>query len=133
MGLNYEKEIAKFIHANKFRQQRKHRTIKFKYLILIGLVGVFTVGGLAVWGLVSISQSVIAAVSTNSLKEKGTEIANSVGNISDKPITTKECINTLVDMVSPEKWLTVSLAKNVSTIKESCSGSQKPMEEQIRI
>lgn len=133
MGLNYRKDLPKYIYSNKFRHHRKNRTIKFKYLILIGLVGVFTVGGLAVWGLVSISQSVIAAVSTNSLKEKGTELASTVGNIADKPITTKECINTLVDMVSPEKWLTVSLAKNVSIIKDSCSGSLKSTDEKVTI
>lgn len=121
----------------QFKKPKLFRYAKYAALALV--LFVLTVGGLAVWGLVSavkyagglaqnapVAESIAqgeeklreaweqpAAVTIEESKAKLTRLAN-------QPLTTEACLKRLSGLLLPSTWLTTPVAANWQNVKEAC-------------
>lgn len=121
----------------QFKKPKLFRYAKYAALALV--LFVLTVGGLAVWGLVSavkyaggLAQNAPIAEQISRGEEKlrsaweqpaAVSIAESkakLAQLANQPLTTEACLKRITGLLAPTTWLTVPLAAQWENVKEAC-------------
>jgi hypothetical protein len=123
------------------RHEQKPKFFRYaKYAAVAGVVSVFLLGGLLIWGTVAavnyagdFLRGRPPAVSM--LAEEGEKLREALSRPADeqlaqgkakaaemlnKPLTTEACLNKLTGALNPATWLTVPLAAHWQKVREAC-------------
>ena len=141
----YDKSGREIFRENRkgyrsYGQFKKPKLFRYaKYAALALVLFVLTVGGLAVWGVVSavkyaggLAQNAPIAEQINQGEEKLREAWSQpaavtieesrakLANLANQPITTEACLKRLSGLLAPSTWLTVPMADQWQNLKEAC-------------
>lgn len=110
-----------------YSYRKKERWKKgIKYVALFSIVTILLGTGLAIWGSVKAIHHISQSVQKQLAEEELWKSRDTLRAVVSKPITTKECLDTMGSMFSPNKLLTVPITQNIKTIKVACWERSQP-------
>ena len=110
---------------------QKQRLLKrLKYMGAVVLIFAMAVGGLAVWGTVTVVRSLAGSVKHETIQESIFMGKESLKGLGSRPITSKECLEKIGGVFSPTQLLTVPLALSFETVKGACWDGNKVQPDQ---
>jgi|GEM_PF-5513300 len=113
-------ELAKNASRNLNQHQKQRWKKRLKYLAAFAFVGIFLIGGIAIWGTVAVVSRIAGSMNQNAIQETVAKSQEGLKAITSQPLITRECLDTVGGMLSPARLLTVPLVQNIASVRGAC-------------
>jgi hypothetical protein len=122
--------LAKNASRNLNHYQKQRLLKRLKYFVAFAFVGTLLLGGLAIWGTVAAVSKFAGSVNQETIMEGVSKGQEGLIAIASQPLTTKNCLDVMGGMLSPERLLTVPLAESIESLRGACWGKPSAVKDQ---